>query len=167
MSDSKTFPQAPAPVIGVQRRRALCAVTSVKVILDEVGAAFAEGADWLHDNIAAAMKWQGKACEETIRGIPLSAGARRDLDSQLAVLARLVYEGRSKDGDAALRHWSALLVAVSALVVDATATARAVTNRKVCWQKMQEAMDTIAEGVTESVPGCDIDGTAMYMEISR
>lgn len=61
----------------------------------------------------------------------------------------------------------ALLVAVSALVVDATATARAVTQRKLCWQKMQEAMDRIAEGVTECVPGCDIDGTAMYMEISR
>lgn len=165
--ESTTFPQAPAPVIGIQRRRALCAATAVKVILDEIGDAFAGGADWLHDNIAAALKWQGKVCAETMRGMQLSAGARRDLDGQFIVLGRYVAEGRSKEGDAALRHWSALLVAVSALVVDATATARAVTQRKVCWQKMQEAMDTIADGVTECVPGCDIDGTAMYMEISR
>lgn len=54
--ESTTFPQAPAPVIGVQRRRALCAVTSVKVLLDEVGAIFEGGADWLHDNITAARK---------------------------------------------------------------------------------------------------------------
>ena len=165
--ESTTFPQAPAPVIGVQRRRALCAATAVKVILDEVGAIFEGGADWLRDNITAALKWQGKVCAETMRGMKLSAGARRDLDGQFITLGRYVAEGRSKEGDAALRHWSALLVAVSALVVDATATARAVTQRKVCWQKMQEAMDTIAEGVTECVPGCDIDGTAMYMEISR
>lgn len=167
MSESTAFPQAPTPVIGVQRRRALCAVTAVKAVLDEIGDAFAGGADWLHDNIAAVRKWHDKVCAETIRGIPVSAGARRDLDSQFEVLGRLVAEGRRKEGDAALRHWSALLVAVSALIVDATATARAVTRRRMCWQKMQEAMDTIAEGVTESVPGCDIDGTVMYMEISR
>ena len=68
--ESTTFPQAPAPVIGVQRRRALCAATAVKVILDEVGAIFEGGADWLRDNITAALKWQGKVCAETIRSSP-------------------------------------------------------------------------------------------------
>ena len=135
--------------------------------MDEVGDIFEGGADWLRDNIAAVRKWHSMVCDETINNIPVSAGARRELDAQYAVLGRIVAEGWRKNGDAALRHWSALLVAVSALVVDATATARAVTKRKICWQKMQEAMDTIAEGVTECVPGCDIDGTAMYMEISR
>lgn len=165
--ESTTFPQAPAPVIGVQRRRALCAVTAVKTVMDEVGDIFEGGADWLRDNIAAVLRWHGVVCDETIKNIHVSAGARRELDAQYSVLGRIVAEGWRKNGDAALRLWSALLVAVSALVVDATATARAVTKRKLCWQKMQEAMDTIAEGVTECVPGCDIDGTAMYMEISR
>lgn len=167
MSDSTTYPQAPAPVIGVQRRRALCAVTSVKTVMDEVGDIFEGGADWLRDNIAAVRKWHGVVCDETIKNIHVSVGARRELDAQYVALGRIIAEGWRKNGDAALRHWSAMLVAVSALVVDATATARAVTRRRTCWTKLQEAMDTIADGVTECVPGCDIDGTKMYMEISR
>lgn len=158
---------APPPVIGVQRRRALCAAVAVKVLMEEVGDAYALGGDWLREHIALAKAARERGEKETLRGMPLSAGALRDFDGQVQALAQCVMDGRAKEGEAALSHWAALFVAAAALVVDANATARAVTRRKQCWRDMQESMDVIAEGLTEACPGCDIAGTSMYMEIAR
>ena len=166
------FPLAPPPVIGIQRRRALCAATAVKVLMDEVGGPFSLGGDWLREHIDAATAARERCEKETLRGIPFSAGARREFDGQVNALAECVLKGREKydsnaDTEEIMRHWSALFIAVSALVVDANATARAVTRRKKCWSDLQRHMDILAEGLTEVWPGCDVVGTEMYMEIAR
>lgn len=158
------YNRAPAPCFAVQKRRAVCAVTAAKTIMMLVGEGFAAK----NQRMRALIEGVRESCRGIVKEgkIPLSLSAEQELHLQLSALGRYTEAALVKTGEEAAHYWSALVVAISALVVDATATARSITRRK-CWRKLQANMDTLADILTETFPGCDLLGTEMYMEISR
>ena len=142
-----------------QRTRAVLALTAITAPLE----IFTEAADpgtVFDKQLRKVARWRDE-CAKLTRGTRLASGAQRDLDSVCARLAPYIIT-EHMNHDARLRQWAALMWVGILYVLGVKCTCPEY-GKSQQWVYLDMTAWTLGQMLMQMVPGCDEDGTAIYM----
>jgi len=144
-----------------QRTRAVLALTAITAPLEIFIDAAAPGSVF-DKQLRKVSRWRDE-CAKLTRGTRLASGAQRDLDSVCARLAPYI-KTEHMDHDARLRQWAALMWVGILYVLGVKCTCPEY-GKSQQWVYLDMTAWTLGQMLMQMVPGCDEDGTAIYMMI--
>ena len=142
-----------------QRTRAVLALTAITAPLEIFIDAAAPGSAF-EKQLRKVSRWRDE-CAKLTRGTRLASGAQRDLDSVCARLAPYI-KTEHMDHDARLRQWAAIMW-VGILYVLGVKCTCSEYGKSQAWVYLDMTAWTLGQMLMQMVPGCDEDGTAIYM----
>ena len=142
-----------------QRTRAVLALTAITAPLEIFIDAAAPGSAF-EKQLRKVSRWRDE-CAKLTRGTRLASGAQRDLDSVCARLAPYI-KTEHMDHDARLRQWAALMWVGILYVLGVKCTCPEY-GKSQQWVYLDMTAWTLGQMLMQMVPGCDEDGTAIYM----
>ena len=142
-----------------QRTRAVLALTAITAPLEIFIDAAAPGSAF-EKQLRKVSRWRDE-CAKLTRGTRLASGAQRDLDSVCARLAPYI-KTEHMDHDARLRQWAAIMW-VGILYVLGVKCTCSEYGKSQAWVYLDMTAWTLGNMLMQMVPGCDEDGTAIYM----
>ena len=145
-----------------QRTRAVLALTAITAPLEIFIDAAAPGSAF-EKQLRKVSRWRDE-CAKLTRGTRLASGAQRDLDSVCARLAPYI-KTEHMDHDARLRQWAAIMW-VGILYVLGVKCTCSEYGKSQAWVYLDMTAWTLGQMLMQMVPGCDEDGTAIYMMLN-
>ena len=142
-----------------QRTRAVLALTAITAPLEIFIDAAAPGSAF-EKQLRKVSRWRDE-CAKLTRGTRLASGAQRDLDSVCARLAPYI-KTEHMNHDARLRQWAAIMW-VGILYVLGVKCTCSEYGKSQAWVYLDMTAWTLGQMLMQLVPGCDEDGTAIYM----
>ena len=142
-----------------QRTRAVLALTAITAPLEIFIDAAAPGSVF-DKQLRKVSRWRDE-CAKLTRGTRLASGAQRDLDSVCARLAPYI-KTENMDHDARLRQWAAIMWVGILYVLGVKCTCPEY-GKSQQWVYLDMTAWTLGQMLMQMVPGCDEDGTAIYM----
>ena len=142
-----------------QRTRAVLALTTITAPLEIFTDAAAPGSAF-DKQLRKVARWRDE-CAKLTRGTRLASGAQRDLDSVCARLAPYIIT-EHMNHDARLRQWAALAWVGILYVLGVKCTCPEYGKAQ-AWVYLDMTAWTLGQMLMQMVPGCDVDGTALYM----
>lgn len=143
----------------ILHRNTLLALT----IIDGALGIFLEAAnpeDKMHARCQIVKRWVD-ACSPELRVKRLSSGAQRDLDAACEALApHMIIDAT---GEVLLKSWAGLFWAGFTLLLDVRKSRSITTGR--AWAWLERTCWTLGYMLIEISPGCDEQGTDIYLEI--
>ena len=142
-----------------QHTRAVLALTTLTGPLEVLEPAVMPGSKFAQQ-MQKVMRWRDE-CAKATKTKRLSAGAKRELDAVCTNLAPYM-QTEHLNHDARLRQWAALAWVGILYVLGVKCTCPEY-GKSQAWVYLDMTAWTLGNMLMQMVPGCDVDGTALYM----
>ena len=142
-----------------QHTKAVLALTTLTGPLEVLEPAVVHGSKFALQ-MQKVTRWRDE-CAKATKTKRLSAGAKRDLEAVCTNLAPFMHT-EHMNHDARLRQWAALAWVGILYVLGVKCTCPEYGNNQ-RWVYLDMTAWTLGQMLMQMVPGCDVDGTALYM----